>query len=47
MEITHVAKNLGGTCCTFFRCLYEVDTYLANVMQLKEKVFKSMLVKFN
>ncbi len=26
-------KRARGTCCTFFRCFYEVDTYLANVMQ--------------
>jgi hypothetical protein len=46
-SITHVVKELGGTCCTFCRCLYEVDTYLANVMQLREEVLKFMLVKFN
>ncbi len=40
-NITHVAKELGGTCCTFFRCLYEVDTYLANVMQLREEVLST------
>jgi hypothetical protein len=40
-NIKHVAKELGGTCFTFFRCFYEVDTYLANVMKLREEVLST------